>query len=95
MNRTKPFNCTIVNHIPIKNLELSDEFAKNCIKKYWLSPKLLAFTFGKKIKHHPVFLLEMHYAINIEIFERETLCEITPKHNISNEHKVEQYKEWF
>ena len=45
---TKPVNCRIVNHTIIKKFKLSDEFAKNCIKKYWWSKKLLAFIFGTK-----------------------------------------------
>ena len=28
LNRTKPVNCTILNHTTIKNFKLSDEFAK-------------------------------------------------------------------
>jgi len=49
LNRTKPIECMIINKANIKILELSDEFAKNCIQKDSLSKKLLAFTFSKKI----------------------------------------------
>ena len=33
LNRTKAIECMIVNQETIKTLELSDEFAKNCIQK--------------------------------------------------------------
>ena len=57
LNRTKPIECMIVNQATIKILVLSDEFAKNCIQKDWLSKKLLAFTFYKKNYRHPVLFV--------------------------------------
>jgi len=78
LNRTKAIERMIVNQATIKTLELSDEFAKNCIQKDWLSNQLLAFTFYKKIIITLYFFILNHCSMDSEYRAYKYVCNLYP-----------------